>query len=96
MAYSHRRLKQKVYKRDGLICQLRIHPDCPVDLGPLYRKYLAGQCTRKRALLTIDHRVPVSKGGRWELANLQVACAHCNRMKGSLSPAAVEELLTDN
>jgi 5-methylcytosine-specific restriction endonuclease McrA len=40
--------------------------------------------------LTIDHIVPLSRGGTNQLSNLTVACARCNRAKsdavGSLPP----------
>ena len=33
---------------------------------------------------TIDHVVPISKGGSNHLGNLVAACAGCNRKKGSM------------
>lgn len=37
--------------------------------------------TKRRA--TIDHIVPRSKGGGDEASNLQLAHAHCNKVKGN-------------
>ncbi len=33
--------------------------------------------------LTIDHKVPLSKGGTNDLANLQTLCSKCNHKKGT-------------
>ena len=33
-------------------------------------------------LYEVDHVVPVSRGGTDHLDNLQLLCAHCNRLKG--------------
>lgn len=35
-----------------------------------------------RSNLTVDHILPVSKGGGKELSNLQVLCGTCNELKG--------------
>jgi len=32
--------------------------------------------------VTIDHIVPISKGGTNDLGNLQLACSDCNAAKG--------------
>ena len=34
--------------------------------------------------LVLDHVIPIAKGGRSELGNLQMLCATCNRLKGKL------------
>ncbi len=36
---------------------------------------------------TVDHVIPVAKGGRTELENLALACFHCNRRKSDLVTA---------
>lgn len=34
---------------------------------------------------TFDHKVPLARGGTWELHNLIPCCEDCNRLKGSMS-----------
>lgn len=38
--------------------------------------------------LTLDHVVPLSKGGAHRLSNLQLLCRECNTAKGDLTDAA--------
>ncbi len=40
-------------------------------------------CGKKDVPLTIDHIVPVSRGGRGNISNLTLACEACNKGKGS-------------
>lgn len=41
--------------------------------------------------LTLDHIIPVSKGGaKYELANLQMLCGTCNNKKGNKMPHTIE------
>lgn len=35
---------------------------------------------------TIDHVMPISRGGTWDLANLVPSCKDCNGLKGSAKP----------
>jgi 5-methylcytosine-specific restriction endonuclease McrA len=48
------------------------------------------RCVRCRATedLTLDHRVPIAKGGGNEEANLQTMCARCNLAKSDSVPAS--------
>ena len=50
-------------------------------------------CGKKfpRAELTLDHIVPVARGGRSTRGNLVVCCRKCNQSTGMLTPA--EQLL---
>ena len=45
--------------------------------------YFCG-CSNK-LFLTVDHRVPKSRGGSNEEKNLRVMCHFCNQLKGSLT-----------
>ena len=40
-------------------------------------------CGRMDCLLTIDHVVPISRGGLTRMENLQLLCAACNESKGA-------------
>lgn len=37
----------------------------------------------KRVLITVDHIIPQSLGGSWDLSNLQPMCSKCNSKKGN-------------
>lgn len=32
---------------------------------------------------TIEHLIPLSRGGTWEMSNLRIACHRCNSARGS-------------
>lgn len=64
-----RRLRHAVYLRDGWVCQI-----CGVEVN-LKALYPAADSA------TIDHIVPVVKGGTDDLSNLQTAHARCNLLK---------------
>jgi 5-methylcytosine-specific restriction endonuclease McrA len=51
-------------------------------------------CGRKLgyAELVIDHVIPISRGGSHSEDNMKVACAPCNRRKGSKLPAECDWL----
>lgn len=44
---------------------------------------------------TVDHIVPVDKGGGNELVNLQTCCEVCNQMKSSMLPEEFKEKITE-
>ncbi len=62
----------------------------------LLRQGICHYCHRKfpREELTLDHIVPVSRGGRSTRGNLVVCCRKCNQDKGLLTPA--ERLLEED
>jgi 5-methylcytosine-specific restriction endonuclease McrA len=67
----------EVYERDGWKCQL---------CGKMCkRKWMINKKTGTPHPLcpTIDHIVPMSKGGGHVMHNVQLACWHCNTRKGS-------------
>ncbi|GMJ11802.1 hypothetical protein HRI_004849400 [Hibiscus trionum] len=52
----------------------------------LFRDNFTCQYCSGRANLTIDHVLPVARGGEWEWENLVAACAKCNSKKGHKTP----------
>jgi 5-methylcytosine-specific restriction endonuclease McrA len=42
-------------------------------------------CCGWRDNLTLDHVVPISKGGDTVMSNLQILCYRCNKAKGDLT-----------
>ena len=59
----------------------------------LLNRGICHYCKKKfpREELTLDHIVPVARGGRSTRGNLVVCCRKCNQSKGMLTPA--EQLL---
>ncbi|WOK99455.1 hypothetical protein Cni_G08167 [Canna indica] len=47
-----------------------------------YRDSFICQYCSSRQNLTIDHVIPISRGGEWKWENLVTACARCNSRKG--------------
>jgi 5-methylcytosine-specific restriction endonuclease McrA len=43
---------------------------------------------------TVDHRVPLIRGGSWQLSNLIVCCASCNTIKGCMTSDEYKALRT--
>lgn len=72
-----RRARYAVFKRDNWVCQICGEPtDRAVKWPhPMYP--------------TIDHIIPVSKGGRHEVENLQCAHARCNVRKQATMPSGI-------
>ena len=55
----------------------------------LFRRGVCHYCgkTFPESELTLDHIVPVARGGRSTRGNLVVCCRKCNQTKGMLTPA---------
>ncbi len=48
--------------------------------------YTCVYCGRRGGRLTLDHVLPVSRGGTSDLSNLVAACVSCNSAKGTKTP----------
>ena len=62
-----------------------------IENGKIVEKRFCRYC-RATNDLTIDHKVPKSKGGKDELKNYQCLCRSCNEMKSSLTDRRVRGL----
>ena len=55
------------------------------EMAEVFRRYGA-KCIVKGCgsehNLTVDHRIPLAKGGTWDQDNLQPMCQSCNSSKG--------------
>lgn len=49
----------------------------------LFRRSPSCVLCGSRERLTIDHKIPLSRGGNNDIRNLQVLCFACNNAKGS-------------
>lgn len=68
----------------------------PADAASLRSRALARdgfacQACGSRSDLEVDHTVPISRGGTWELANLLTLCKPCHKRKTYYGDRAVKE-----
>lgn len=47
-------------------------------------------CGKTEGKMSLDHYIPQSKGGTYELWNLQILCQSCNSIKGDSVPYAAQ------
>lgn len=77
-APANKILRMAVYLRDAGRCQLcgrPLKPDVPGVVG------------HDPDRMTMDHTIPVSKGGRHTYGNVRAACKGCNTEKGDQDPS---------
>lgn len=68
--------------RDGTLCY---HPNCNKEF-----RRIDGQVDNED--VTIDHWIPLAKGGTWDLDNLRLMHKPCNAQKGDKMPLSDREL----
>ena len=78
-------------KRDGVVLGYALY-----DLRQLLAEHPLCEycCTPLSFAASLDHRVPIARGGRHALGNLAVCCTRCNAIKGMLTDLEFRELLT--
>ena len=97
--YNHRRLQ--CFAQRGCVCvkcglvgtELRKElwpddhrPPSAERSGQIHVDLYAYNARGDRVLMTVDHIMPKSKGGKNELSNYQPMCAPCNHKKGNKLP----------
>lgn len=53
--------------------------------------YLCGEMFKKSKDITIDHWIPLSKGGEDNVTNYRLACKICNKIKADMTPEQFRE-----
>ncbi len=53
-------------------------------------QYTCVYCGRRQKPLTIDHVIPVSRGGKTDFENCVTSCVTCNNKKGARTPSEAE------
>lgn len=84
--------KNRICVACGLVGTKMILDINPGDQSPHFNLY--GEENGRLVLMTKDHIVPKSKGGKDELLNYETMCCICNNLKGaySLSKCQISEL----
>lgn len=84
--YSNQQKRSREFSGESLpytLDQLRAQVIIPAICNP--RCVYCGFIVISESSFQIDHRVPLSRGGRWALSNLILCCAECNAIKGLLT-----------
>lgn len=80
---NYERLHKKLYTKD----RRRIRPKLIEKYGMIC--YWC-QVELSTETLTIDHLIPLSKGGSNKMFNLRLSCYNCNQKKSNYSPEEVK------
>lgn len=77
-------LRARVFREDGLVCRI-----CGIKghRRPFGKGGYGYYTDIENVYMSIDHIVPVSKGGTNERSNLRVLCTRCNSKKSDNMPA---------
>lgn len=81
------KLRDQLRTKNGITCLRQTARRRKKHLLFMYGNMCQG-CYRslKVKYLTVDHIVPISKGGKSDIENLQLLCVPCNQVKGNKAP----------
>lgn len=74
---ARREIIKILTERDGFSCYI-----CHLD----FTEYRKNNPNPEQDFVTVDHYIPLSRGGTWDLSNLKLACQPCNNKKGDKLP----------
>jgi len=95
LKYSDRVIRgvNKVFRAPAVMVLVKIVRSVYRNRVPFSKKnvllrdrYTCAYCGRKPRNLTIDHIIPLSKGGKTDFDNCVACCAPCNHRKGARTP----------
>jgi len=96
LKYSHRIIQGvgKVFRAPAVMVLVKVVRSVYRNRVPFNKKnvlirdrYTCVYCGRKQKALTIDHVIPVSRGGKTDFDNCVACCASCNNHKGARTPS---------
>ncbi|MHB8958358.1 MAG: HNH endonuclease [Candidatus Limnocylindrales bacterium] len=89
--YNARQLARNETRRARKLAQAcAVHPECAqIDLAAIRASGRCVNCGKKSKRLTVDHTIPLAKGGIHCRYNLQPMCKPCNSRKGASLPEQV-------
>lgn len=91
------RFRWQTQRHPSVILRLAF-PAAPTENVSLHRSGLR-YTTKQKVIVpytdfTVDHIIPLAKGGNNDLSNLQCACSVCNRIKQDILPEDLMKKLT--
>lgn len=95
LKYSDRLIQgvEKVFQVPAVMALVRVVRSVYRNRVPFTKKnvlvrdrYTCVYCGRQHKALTIDHVIPVSRGGKTDFDNCVACCVACNNQKGARTP----------
>lgn len=85
--YQYKKIKdsKKLYEINSKIERAKMGDSLRYDVlkRDKFKCQICGRTSKDNVKLEVDHIIPVSKGGKTEISNLQTLCERCNRGKSN-------------